>query len=311
MTASRKVKSPDCAPDEFHRHLSEGTPFPWCWANALYLEWFSERNGRVVIETTAFQLTIDPEPAWTLTPEEESAQQIQNARAMLGFMDRLTESLPDTAGAGAAYDADAPQSAIEAAADREDARMSLLLDRVQARIERDGFEQIDFDTLYDEEKERLRRERGEPPPEPLTREEEAERASEIEDLVEAQRESLETADADHWKDEGERHPLIERCMELALELRRTVKDAGWLSDHDHPEHPLRELLNGVMIAGPILAGALPDSLSEDEWPPDPLFAGNVLVRLKKARRHLENALLGIDCAESTARNPNAWRRQNS
>jgi len=35
MTASRKVKSPDCAPDEFHRHLREGTPFPWCWANAL------------------------------------------------------------------------------------------------------------------------------------------------------------------------------------------------------------------------------------------------------------------------------------
>lgn len=58
------------------------------------------------------------------------------------------------------------------------------------------------------------------------------------------------------------------------------------------------LLDGVMIAGPKLAGALPDSSDEDGWPPDPLFAGNVLVRLKKARRHLEDALQGIESAEA-------------
>jgi hypothetical protein len=83
-----------------------------------------------------------------------------------------------------------------------------------------------------------------------------------------------------------------------LELRRTVEKEGWLSEADHPEHPLRELLDGVMIAGPKLAGALPDSSGEDDWPPDPLFAGHVLVRLKKARRHLEIALLGIESAET-------------
>ena len=42
----------------------------------------------------------------------------------------------------------------------------------------------------------------------------------------------------------------------------------------------------------------PDRTTEVEWPPDPLYAGNVLVRLKKARRHLETALLGIESAES-------------
>ena len=65
-------------------------------------------------------------------------------------------------------DADAPQSGIEAEADREDARMSALLDRIQARIEREGSGNIDFDTIYEEEKERLQTERGEPPPVPLT-----------------------------------------------------------------------------------------------------------------------------------------------
>jgi hypothetical protein len=132
----------------------------------------------------------------------------------------------------------------------------------------------------------------------LTPEEEDEREAWISELAEAQQAALEDPDADHWKEKSERHPLIERCTDLALELRRAVEEGGWLSEADHPEHPLRELLDGVMIAGPKLAGALPDSSGEDEWPPDPLFAGNVLVRLKKARRHLENALLGIESAET-------------
>ncbi|MCX6971708.1 MAG: hypothetical protein NTV93_16345 [Verrucomicrobia bacterium] len=290
MTVSRKVKALDCSPEELRHHLSNGTPFPWHWANTLYIEWFSEKNGRVVIETAAFKLTIDPEPTWTPTPEEETEQQIENARAMTGFMDRLVDGL--------AHDEDLPQSSLEAEADREDARMSALLDRIQARIEREGCEHIDFDILYEEEKERLRVERGESPPVPLTPEEEAEREAWIDELAEAQQAALDDPDADHWKEESERHPLVERCTDLALELRRTVEEAGWLSDADHPEHPLRELLDGVMIAGPKLAGALPDSSGEDGWPPDPLFAGHVLVRLKKARRHLEIALLGIESAEA-------------
>ena len=296
MTVSRKVKAPDCSPEELRQHFSNGTPFPWHWANSLHLEWFSEKNGRVVIETVAFRVTIDPEPAWTLTPEDETAQQIENARAMTGFMDRLVDAVASND--GPSHDADAPQSGVEAEADREAARMSVLMDRIQARIEREGSEHIDFETIYEEEKERLRNKRGEPPPVPLTPEEEAEREAWIAELAEAQQAALEHPDADHWKGKMELHPLVERCMDLALELRRTVEEAGWLSETDHPEHPLRELLDGVMIAGPKLAGALPDSSGKDEWPPDPLFAGNVLVRLKKARRHLEDALLGIESAEA-------------
>ncbi len=298
ITASRKVKVPDCSPDELRQHLIEGSPFPWHWANSLHLEWFSGKNERVIIETTAFQLTIDSEPAWTLTAEEEIAQQNENARAMSGFMDRLVESFADQD--GTVHDADAPQSRIEAEADREDTKMGTLLDRIQSRIEREGSENVDFDSIYEEERERLRIERGEPPPVPLTPEEEAEREAWIEELAEAQQEASGQVDVDHWKSEQERrrHPLVERCTDLALDLRRTVEKEGWLTDADHPEHPLRDLLDGVMIAGPKLAGALLDSAGEEEWPSDPLLAGNVLVRLKKARRHLENALLGIESAEA-------------
>ena len=35
-----------------------------------------------------------------------------------------------------------------------------------------------------------------------------------------------------------------------------------------------------------------------EWPPDPLFAGDSLVRLKKARGHLHDTLAGLKAAEN-------------
>jgi hypothetical protein len=46
-------------------------PFPWHWGNALYLEWFSQSNGRVVIETASYVLKIVGEPHWEMSPEEE------------------------------------------------------------------------------------------------------------------------------------------------------------------------------------------------------------------------------------------------
>ena len=41
-------------------------------ANSLYLEWFSEANGRVVIESADYELTISA-PEWRMTPEEDEA----------------------------------------------------------------------------------------------------------------------------------------------------------------------------------------------------------------------------------------------
>jgi len=65
FTAARKVRVPDVPLEEFVR-MKNG---PWHWANALYIEWFCERCGRVVIESTDFELSIS-EPAWRFTAEE-------------------------------------------------------------------------------------------------------------------------------------------------------------------------------------------------------------------------------------------------
>ena len=59
MTASRKVKVPVCSADEFAARCAAGEEVPLVWKNTLYLEWFSETNGRVMIEAADFDLDGD------------------------------------------------------------------------------------------------------------------------------------------------------------------------------------------------------------------------------------------------------------
>lgn len=307
ITAARKVKVPDCSMEEFKERSKTGTPFTWHWANALYLEWFSETNGRVVIESTSYELALAGEAAWSMTEEEEVKQREENQRALSRFMERLLGYPPGELVAGAdpaEFEDEPPQSAAEAEADAEAARMDLLLDRIQARIESEGGAEADFERIMEEERERLRRERGEPEPRPLTQEEEEERSAWIEEMNAAAEEGL--ANGEEWKDQDDGHPLVDRCTHLAIRLRNEVEEAGWLRETDLMEHPLREVVDGVMIAGPKMAGAFATSM-RDEWPPDPMFAGHVLVRLKKARRYLRDAIAGLDAADREGLASAEWR----
>jgi hypothetical protein len=75
--------------EELMNCYSAKKPFSWHWGNSLYLEWFSQANGRVVIEPTSFQLETDAVPAWTLTEKARLAQQTSNPKAMTEFMERM------------------------------------------------------------------------------------------------------------------------------------------------------------------------------------------------------------------------------
>ena len=92
LTASRKVRVFDIPFEEAHARLKRKRPVPEHIANCLFLEWFSQANGRVVIESAEFRLTISP-PAWTLSPEEEQQRQREAADGFSGFMNRLTAAL--------------------------------------------------------------------------------------------------------------------------------------------------------------------------------------------------------------------------
>ncbi len=310
ITASRKVKVPECTMDELMEFYKAKQPFPWHWGNSFYLEWYSDTNGRVVIEAAHYQLELDGEPAWTMSAEDETAQQLAAAGAMANFMARMGE-LAGGAEHDDLEDDDEPRSPEEALADEEDEKMQLLLDRVTARLERGELDLCEFDRVYAEERARLMRERGEKDPE-LTPEEAEERRQWIEEMNAIAEEALVDLEAEKWKGErqfeDEHHPLVEKCSDLAVQLYHDVRNAGWVGEAEQAEHPLREIVNGVTTAGAKLAGALGMSSRYDEWPPERSIAGNVIVRLKKARGYLRDAISGLDSADAEGLATPEWRQ---
>ncbi len=307
VTASRKVKVPEIPMDQIGEYYAAKKPWPWHWGNSLYMEWFGARNGRVVIETAAFELTVAGEAAWEMTAEEETAQREENGRALLEFMKRfggpgsdaavddeteLGESGEgDDAEAGSENDGDeewrgiAPQT--EAEAEAMQARSDLLADRVEARMRREG-EGADYERILEEEIERMRRERGEPEP---TEEQLERNAAWIEEMNRAADEALANRDDEAWERAEHKHPLAERAFELTVGLHRECEEAGWAPKSATPEHPAAELVGAVGAAGAKLAGAL----NGEDWPPEIEFCAGVIVRLKRARGYFDDALAAAEC----------------
>jgi hypothetical protein len=302
ISASRKVKVPDCTMDELMVFCEARKPFPWHWGNSLYLEWHSETNGRVVIESAGYQLELDSECAWSMDESSEAEQRTANGQALSAFMQQLSGAMsaetPDE-------DEDAPTSKSEASADANAARMDRLLDRVTGRMQREALAPSEFARVMEEERKRLRLERGEPEPTPLTPDEKAIQGRWIDTMNAAAQEVLAAAEAaDTNLPEGDEpsgtpahwHPLVERCYALAHRLMDEPEQRGWLTEADGREHPLRELMEGALGSAGKLAGALGSTLDSLPWPPESPLAGAVLVRLKKARGHLRDALAGLDAA---------------
>jgi hypothetical protein len=88
MTASRKNKVPTVGEEEFLELYESKAGIPFEWRNTLYLEWFSEINGRVVIESTSYELEIFPHE-WEMDEDAEEAQKLANLNAMRDFMTQV------------------------------------------------------------------------------------------------------------------------------------------------------------------------------------------------------------------------------
>ncbi len=306
ITASHKVKVPEIPPSELLARYESREPFPYHWANCLYLEWYSEANGRVVIESPHYEITVDGPAVWTLTDEQEREQQRVSQEAAQHFMQRLEDAIAAQPPGDVDDTSDQPTSRTEAEADEEAAWMDRLNQRIGARLEREGPDA--YDQIYEEEREKIRQERGEPEPEPLTPEQEAEQAAWIEEMNQAAEAALEEVDL-AAEQERAVHPTLTQAKELCYQLYRDVREGEWIPASATSEHPLQEVLDGVSLASAKLAGALGGFGREDEWPPPPLFAGDKLVRLKKARRSLRDALAGLDAADEERLADADWRRR--
>lgn len=179
-----------------------------------------------------------------------------------------------------------PQSEEEAEA--EQARSDRLANRIEARLRREGTE--DYDKILEEEIERLHREEGRPEPTP---EQQARSAEWIEEMNRAAEEALANPDPEVERELAFEHPLVTRVTESALLWRRMAETEHWRTEEANQEHPVSELLDAALIAGPKLAGAL----NGRYWPPGVEFCAHTIVRLKRARGYLEDALRATESCQ--------------
>jgi hypothetical protein len=93
ITASQKAQVLLVSEEEAERREEAGREVPTVWKNTLYLEWFSHENGRVLLETTEYDLTVS-EHVWTMEPETEGAQKLANLQAMRDAMSEVIQRLP-------------------------------------------------------------------------------------------------------------------------------------------------------------------------------------------------------------------------
>jgi hypothetical protein len=93
LTASRKIKVPVISGAELEECLRLGIPFETRLANAVCLEWYSHANGRMLLESADFEVTIS-EPAWQLSAAEEQREREDTAERVRRFLEGSAEENP-------------------------------------------------------------------------------------------------------------------------------------------------------------------------------------------------------------------------
>ncbi|GEM_PF-657027 len=298
LTAAEKGRVPECRGTELVMDFRTRTPYLWRNTLFLRLAWWSEQQGLVTLKAPLTEFRLVDSADWVLAEAEAAAQQeqwLQRSQADAEELELILYDHPEE-------DEGRPQEEVQA--DAEDARMNLIQDRVESRLA--GLEEVDweaYDEIYQEEKEKLRKERGEPeipPPTPEQREEQQRRIEELNAALEQAEEEW-----DGVPPEIEEHPLAERLSDLSAKVSDDLRDSGWVSPEHPEEHPFREVGFGLQIAAAKLAGGL--NILDGEWPPDEYTRGPLLVRLKKARGFLRDTLRGLDGADQENLGLMEWR----
>lgn len=102
ITAEQRLKEFDCSTSELLAHIRLNEPPPFRWRNALYLEWFSPTNGRVVIQDTRLGVERMGERAFELTADDLSRSRRDAQRELDDFLEDgwLIQGLSDGTGLG-------------------------------------------------------------------------------------------------------------------------------------------------------------------------------------------------------------------
>jgi hypothetical protein len=283
LTASRKVRVFDVPLEEAMEMIRRKEKPPEHMANCLYLEWFSVANGRVVIESPDYQLTISA-PEWRMTPEEEEERAKQAAAGMEDFMKMLTESVERHQRGQKDPEDEWDEHDYEKFLKESDARTDKYMELQDKYGDSDEAEaRIAKEMGWDRE---------------LTEEEAEAESQRIEEINAACKEALnepEPQPAPHreevdWirtEDGDLRHPLQHRCFESALRFGHHAAELGLDESGDKD---LEQFLFEFQTTGAKLAGAL-HGIPRGESHTDPSFT---VAYLKRALDHLHKSQAGLE-----------------
>jgi hypothetical protein len=271
-------------PMEEFRNWPEGKGKPPTrGANCLYLEWFSERNGRVVIESVDYELTLSA-PEWRMTPAEDAERAEQAAAGMAGFMQRLTEAIERHQHGQKDPAEDWDEHDYEKLLKESDARTDMYLELLEKYGDSEEAEKkIAAEMGWDEE---------------LTEEEaeaDRQRVEELNQLCEA---ALETPEPEpdpqregiDWvRDESGylQHPLQHRCQESAIKYWKQADELGL---ERLVNKALDDFIFEFQTTGAKLAGALGGVARGDTFQ-DGAF---IVAYLKRALNHLHKSQAGLE-----------------
>ncbi|MCA1659619.1 MAG: hypothetical protein LC642_03620 [Verrucomicrobiaceae bacterium] len=274
MTAARKVRVFDVPLEEAFARSKR--------TNSLYLEWFSDRNGRLVIESADYDVSISP-PQWQFTPEENEQRARAVDQAMGAFLQRLTDAIEQHKRAQKDHEEPWNEHDYERFFKESDARAEKYGELLEKYGDSDEAEAIiDKEMGWDRE---------------LSEEEAEERERWIEEMNRACEEALEEPEPEpdahregiDWirtADGDLRHPLQHRAFENAMKLWHQVKALGL----EAADKGLGDFVFEFQITSVKLGGAL-DGIARGDGFHDPAFT---VAYLKRALDHLHKAQAGLE-----------------
>lgn len=283
LTASRKVRVLDIPLEETRAISMHKAKPPEEMANSLYLEWFSEANGRVVIASADYELTISA-PEWQMTPEEDKERARQVAAGMDGFVQELT---------GAIEQHQRGQKNPETEWNEYD--YERFMKECDARTDKYG-ELLDKYGDSDEAEDKIAKEMGWS--RELTKNQAAEEQERIEEINRACEEALNEPPPEpdahregiDWirTEAGElRHPLQHRCFESAIKFWNQADKLGLekLGDENLDQFVCEFQTTSVKLGG-ALSGIANGRSDRDH--------SFTVAYLKRALDHLHKAQAGLE-----------------
>jgi hypothetical protein len=289
MTASRKVRVFDIPLEEALAMYKQKEKPPEHLANCLYLEWYSDFNGRVVIESADYRISVS-EPVWTMSEAEETAQREANGEAIVKWMERLT----------GAVSAAQRREEIEAAEDKEwsegpmdEFEWETFMKKSDERTDKMMKLYEKYDGIEPEEQERLiAREMGwEHIEEYLDAKaagelpEKEEDPFDIPDDFEMPEPDPLTEGIDWILGEGKRpvHPLYHRTFEVVTGMWHDCDEAGLMKEGG--SKAVQDMVFSAQMVNAKLAGALNSLWMDSDRDP-----GFIVAYLKRALKYFNEAM---------------------